>query len=184
MRDSLGGACATMQALQLMRCSVHSVSLLLTTACVISRPNFTEPKWGTAPAPLPMEVTEITWELRTCSTVCTYEQILLHRDGSAARTFRTKKRLDSLFTATVDSGTFASLAREIVRRGFFRGRDGDGAHEPFSTRSLVISVATLCRRRAAELSPGVPPPGTPAQAAAAIDSVGHSLGWKRCCRID
>jgi len=167
-----------------MRPLLFLASLCCTAACVISRPEFLEPKWGDAPPPVPSEITEITWDLRTCRTTCAYDRVTLRRGATSWRKFLTAKREDSAFTATVDSAAFAALAAELVRRRFFRGRDGDGAHVPLATRSLVISAATLCRRRAASIElPGSTSIVGP-QPYTAIDSVIHTIAWTRCCWID
>ena|SRR5690348_8787829 len=155
-------------------------TLSLLGSCVLSRPEFVEPKWGDAPPPRPAEITEITWDLRTCLNSCRYEHIVLRRDGEASHEFRTGKRVDSLFLASVDSSTFFALGTLLLERGFFIGRDEDGEHEPLATRSIVMSVATLCRRRARSVWGGAPP----STEAAAIDSVARGLHWSRCCRID
>ncbi len=150
------------------------------TACAIGRPEFVEPKWGDAPPPRPGEITELTWELRTCLRSCQYEQIVLRRDGGASHRFRTGNRLDSLFDAHIDSAAFARLTTFVVQDHFFMGRDDDGAHEPLATRSLVISAATLCRRRALSMGQA----GPRSASGAAIDSASRQLRWTRCCRID
>ena len=109
---------------------------------------------------------------------------MLRRDGRASRAFATDKRLDSLFVARIDSVSFAALAGEIAKRGFFLGSDGDGAHEPLTTRSLVMSVATLCRRRASAVFVEIPRAISTPQPQSAVDSVAKALSWKRCCERD
>src|SRR6266576_5254976 len=123
-------------------------TLVLLASCVISRPEVVEPKWNDAPPPRTAAITEITWELRTCVKSCRYEHIVLRRGGRASHEFRTGKRVDSLFLASVDSSAFLALGSLLLERGFFIGRDEEGEHEPLATKSLVMSVATLCRRRA------------------------------------
>jgi len=167
-----------------MRSTFVLAPIAFLSACAISRPEFVEPKWGNAPAPLPSEVTEITWELRTCSSNCRDEEVVLRRDGRASRAYKTRRKLDSLFVARIDSASFAALADLIVRRGFFAGSDGDGAHEPLATKSLVMSVATLCRRRASAVFVDIPRSITGPQPQTAVDSVARRLSWTRCCRID
>jgi len=180
-RDPLGGACATVDRLFASDRHAGAISplvLVLVAACVISRPEFIEPKWGEAPPALPHEITEITWEVRTCLSVCRYDHLILSRSGRAWREFRTGQRVDSMFVAEIDSPAFLRLAKHLIERGFFNGRDEEGEHEPLATKSLVMSVATLCRRRARSAGGEAPPSAL----GAAIDSAGRSLKWMPCCR--
>src|SRR2546427_1046454 len=163
-----------------MRISVLSILPALASACVFSRPEFVEPRWGDAPPPLPAEVTEITWELGTGAGSCRYDQVVFRRDRLATHEFRTGRRLDSLFVARVDSASFAQLARVLVHRGFFAGREDEGAHEPLATRSLVMSVATQCRRRARQGDGDE----YMSKMSAAVDSAAHTVAWTRCCFIE
>jgi hypothetical protein len=165
-----------------MRLSSVILLPIIVSACVMSRPIFVEPKWGGAPPPLPSEVTEITWELRTCRSSCRDEEIVLRRDGRASRTFGNEKRVDSLFLATIDSVTFRGLVGDLVRYGLFAGADDDGSHEPLATSSVVMSVATLCRRRVASLPADVPRAMTRPQPQDVFASVAAKLTWTRCCR--
>ena len=148
----------------------------------MNRPEFVEPKWGTAPPPLPSEITEITWERRSCRGSCQEEAVVLRRDGHAQRMVRHGKHLDSLFSATIDSATFISLAAEVIRRNLFTGSDDDGFHEPLANNSLMISAATLCRRRVSVVQEPPPRGVSGPFPEAAIDSVARGLRWEKCCR--
>jgi hypothetical protein len=92
------------------------------------------------------------------------------------------KHLDSLFSATIDSATFISLAAEVIRRNLFTGSDDDGFHEPLANNSLMISAATLCRRRVSVVQEPPPRGVSGPFPEAAIDSVARGLRWEKCCR--
>jgi hypothetical protein len=107
---------------------------------------------------------------------------VLRRDGVATRTFRQGKHGDSLFTARIDSAAFVNLAGEVIRRRFFSGSDEEGFHEPLSNQSVLISAATLCRRRVHSVQEPLRSGLKGPFAYMAIDSVARTLEWKKCCR--
>ena len=154
---------------------------LLLLDCAISRPQFTEARWGDAPAPRPEEITEVTQGRRLCSrTSCVDEKVVLRRDGRASRTVTTKNGPDSLFVAVVDSVAFRALGQALVDRGFFTPGEDEGSFEPLASSSAAVSVATLCRRKVKTLHVSLPAQG----ALAVMDSAVAHLSWRRCCRID
>ena len=157
-----------------------TILLVALPACVAARPDFAEPRWGNAPPPLALEVTEVTVDRRSCiATACLRETVLLRRDGAASRQFQSRAGRDSILIGRVDSATFVHVAQELLRGKFFAGTDDDGWHEPLTNESVVMSASTLCRRRVASLGPRALARGDYQQIRAVIDSVVRSMSWTR-----
>ena len=157
-----------------------SVMGLLLLGCALSRPEFQEPRWGNAPAPLASEITEITKSRRSCTIgSCRDERIVLRRDGLVSHEFQTGKLVDSLFVARIDSVAFLALAGELRKLGFFGGGEEEGSFQPLASESTVISAATLCRRKTGIV--GVA--STSQDVLDAIDEAVAKLSWQRCCRM-
>ena len=148
-------------------------------ACAPRRPPFVEPDWGEAPSPYPVEITEVTREYRHCAERCTYDRLVLRRDGTVSRRFSTTTHLDSLLTAQVDSLTFIELVVSLDKAGLFRPMVGAGEQVPLAVDSYLISAASLCRRAVATYSPlsGDWYPGS--QAVLAVERATSNLRWNR-----
>ncbi len=158
--------------------------VVMSSACFASRRQFVEPRWGDAPAPLNSEITDITVEHARCRSNCVYERIVFRRDGRATRTFRTGGRVDSLFTASIDSLKFARLATGVLRSDFFNSPESDGHQEPLASESYVVSAASLCRRRVVTIGQAWIQGGHYMAVLVPIDSAGAAMKWERCCRVD
>lgn len=129
------------------------VALAAAIGCAPRRPPFVEPDWGDAPAPYPNEITEITREYRHCAERCTFDRIVLRRDGVASRHFITVTKVDSVLIARIDSLSFVELVSSLRQAGLFRPMMGGGEQVPLAVDSYLISAASLCRRAVATYSP-------------------------------
>jgi hypothetical protein len=152
--------------------------------CAPARSAFVEPSWGDAPAPLPEQIAEITFDRTRCTDRCRSTRIVLRRDGHAELTHLTGRRQDSLFVAAIDSTTFRALAGRLVADSLFRGRGADpGVLEPFATSGTVLSASIICRRFVDQWDERRLAPGTRGgRLIAAVDSVTRSLSWGKCCK--
>ena len=151
-------------------------------ACAPRRPPFVEPDWGDAPAPYPIEITEVTREYRHCADRCTYDRLVLRRDGAVTRRFFTATHLDSQLTARIDSMVFINLVVSLDKAGLFRPMVGAGEQVPLAVDSYLISAASLCRRAVATYSPlaGGWHPGS--TAVLAVERATSNLRWSRPSR--
>jgi hypothetical protein len=162
-----GSVCLTLLAL---------VSLI---GCAPRRPPFVEADWGDAPSPHPNEITEITREYRHCAERCTFDRIVLRRDGLAIRRFITVNRVDSVLAARIDSVSFVELVGSLTQAGLFRPMIGSGEQVPLSVDSYLISAASLCRRAVATYSPQSYDWYPGSTAVLAIERATSSLRWIR-----
>ncbi len=147
--------------------------------CAPRRPPFVEPDWGDAPPPYPNEITEVTREYRHCADKCTFDRIVLRRDGIAIRRFLTVNRVDSVLAARIDSVSFVELVTSLSQAGLFRPMVGAGEQIPLSVDSYLISAASLCRRAVATYSPLSPDWYPGSHAVLAIERTTGSLRWIR-----
>lgn len=157
--------------------TIATVAALM--GCAPRRPPFVEPDWGDAPSPYPIEITEVTREYRHCADRCTYDRLVLRRDGTVARRFFTATRLDSQVTARIDSMVFIDLVVSLDKAGLFRPMVGAGEQVPLAVDSYLISAASLCRRAVATYSPlaGDWYPGS--AAVLAVERATSNLRWSR-----
>ena len=158
---------------------------LCLAACLSSPPLYNEPTWGSAPAPVGYEVTEVTEDHLRClqRPRCQNEQIVFHRDGLASRIFRSGTEIDSVFMARIDSVSFAALARSLIELHFFTESDGfAGHHEPLANESYVLTAATLCRRAYRTLS--APPRNFEAPFLRPVDSLTAATKWQGPLRAE
>lgn len=153
--------------------------LVIAAACAPRRPVFVEPDWGDAPAPYPSEITEITREYRHCADRCTFEQLVLRRDGRATRRFVTAGRVDSMFTARIDSLTFVRLVVALDSARLFQPMIGAGEQVPLAVDSYLVSAASLCRRAITTWSPLAHGWTYATQAVLAIERAIAALRWQR-----
>lgn len=153
-------------------------------SCAPRQAAFVEPAWGDAPAPYPAEITEITYEYRHCdrnASGCSLELATLRRDSRASRTVHVGQHEDTVQTGTIDSLAFATLAEHLIQEHFFRGLEGYARHEPLSTDSYILSVASLCRR--AVRSYARPESSTHAspEYLLAVQGALQGVRWAYCC---
>lgn len=147
--------------------------------CAPRRPPFVEPDWGDAPAPYPTEITEVTREYRHCKERCTFERLVLRRDGIAVRRFFTVDKIDSMLVARIDSLSFADLVVSLSQAGLFRPMVGAGEQVPLAVDSYLISAASLCRRAVATYSPLSVDWYPGSSAVLAIERATGTLRWVR-----
>jgi hypothetical protein len=152
--------------------------------CTRLQPEFVEPAWGDAPAPLVAEVTEVTLEHRHCATGaprCITDRLVFRRDGKASRTLLTGNTRDSLMLGRVDSAAFARLVEVLRTANHFHGR-ADRRHEPLTVDSYLVTAASLCRRAITNYprfdQRDDPTPPVPA----AILETASQVRWSKCCR--
>jgi hypothetical protein len=149
------------------------------SGCAPRRPPFVEPDWGDAPSPYPTEITEITREYRHCAERCSFDRIVLRRDGVAIRRFVTVNHVDSVLAARIDSVSFVELVLSLNQAGLFRPMVGAGEQVPLSVDSYLISAASLCRRAVATYSPLSADWYPGSNAVMAIERTTSSLHWIR-----
>jgi hypothetical protein len=162
----------------------RAILLLGLLACAPHRPPFVEPDWGDAPSPYPVEITEVTREYRHCRDQCTFDRMVLRRDGTVSRRFLTGTRLDSMLLARIDSTAFIDLVVALDRAGLFRPMDGAGEQVPLAVDSYLVSAASLCRRAVATYSPLSSDWYPGSRAVLAVERAASGLHWVRCCRAD
>jgi len=165
-----------------MRHAIPFLVALGLVGCAPRRPPFVEPDWGNAPEPYNTEITEITREYRHCATICTYDRVVLRRDGMATRQFLTANHVDSLFYARIDSLAFIRLVDAMTSARFFHPMEGAGEHVPLAVDSYLISAASLCRRAVISYSPLAFSPYPAAPVVVLLQEAAESLHWGRCCR--
>jgi len=144
-----------------------------------SGPPFVEPEWGNAPPPLAYEITEITANWQHCTQTCQRDEVLLLRDGQALRTLYSSGRRDSVMYGRVDSLTFLALATALRDPQFFLGPGDEPARMPLTNQSMVLSIATLCRRHVLNFYSPDDRPSVRAKAQAALDSAVAAIRWTR-----
>lgn len=152
--------------------------LAIGLGCAPRRPPFVEPDWGDAPPPYPNEITEITREYRHCAQQCSFDRLVIRRDGQVTRRFLTAGRLDSVLTARIDSVSFVQLVVALDSTGLFAPMVGAGEQVPLAVDSYLVSAATLCRRAVATWSPLADAGWTPGgHAVLLIEQAAERLRW-------
>jgi hypothetical protein len=166
----------------MLRTAPTTAALILVAAvsgCAPHRPPFVEPDWGDAPPPYPIEITEVTREYRHCAAQCSFDRLVIRRDGQVTRRFSTAGRVDSVLTAQIDSLAFIRLVVALDSAGLFRPMVGAGEQIPLAVDSYLVSAATLCRRAVATYSP-LADGWTPAsQSVLVIERAASRLRWLR-----
>lgn len=156
-------------------------TVLSAAGCFASRPPFRDAQWGGAPAPYPVEITEITSERRVCSDLCRFERYVIRRDGNAVHEYLTGARRDSVYYGRVDSTTFVNLASAVGRSLFAPSAGEVDHHVPLSNNTYLFSVATLCRRKTVATAQLTGEAGRYGQVIEAIVLASGLMNFRRCC---